>query len=251
MADTAVKTATVFVGAEKVKHCEASELQNECFEYFERYYKFLTMDEPLVLPSVIPTNFKEIFETMRRWCQSTEKSGHVKGVVLHSILIKDLYLKMYNDELDSLRQKLNIEDFPSTPTVTVFNPKERIFFLIRIAENEDVEAEIKLCVAELKMLLLLVGNELKNTCIKVIPLVVTDKESRCKECRKYLILREKIENIDAFMTWYEQRSVDFDITPADNLEKKKANEIFAKIVFCMGATKIGGIFPVSANTRAT
>ena len=243
MADTAVKTATVFVGAEKVKHCEASELQNECFEYFERYYKFLTMDEPLVLPSVIPTNFKEIFETMRRWCQSTEKSGHVKGVVLHSILIKDLYLKMYNDELDSLRQKLNIEDFPSTPTVTVFNPKERIFFLIRIAENEDVEAEIKLCVAELKMLLLLVGNELKNTCIKVIPLVVTDKESRCTECRKYLILREKIENIDAFMTWYEQRSVDFDITPADNLEKKKANEIFAKIVFCMGATKIGGIFP--------
>ena len=243
MADTAVKTATVFVGAEKVKHCEASELQNECFEYFERYYKFLAMDEPLVLPSVIPTNFKEIFETMRRWCQSTEKSGHVKGVVLHSILIKDLYLKMYNDELDSLRQKLNIEDFPSTPTVTVFNPKERIFFLIRIAENEDVEAEIKLCVAELKMLLLLVGNELKNTCIKVIPLVVTDKESRCTECRKYLILREKIENIDAFMTWYEQRSVDFDITPADNLEKKKANEIFAKIVFCMGATKIGGIFP--------
>ena len=93
------------------------------------------------------------------------------------------------------------------------------------------------------MLLLLVGNELKNTSIKVIPLVVTDKESRCTECRKYLILREKIENIDAFMTWYEQRSVDFDITPADNLEKKKANEIFAKIVFCMGATKIGGIFP--------
>ena len=249
MADTAVKTATVFVGAEKVKHCEASELQNECFEYFERYYKFLTMDEPLVLPSVIPTNFKEIFETMRRWCQSTEKSGHVKGVVLHSILIKDLSLKMYNDELDSLRQKLNIEDFPSTPTVTVFNPKERIFFLIRIAENEDVEAEIKLCVAELKMLLLLVGNELKNTCIKVIPLVVTDKESRCKECRKYLILREKIENIDAFMTWYEQRSVDFDITPADNLEKKKANEVFAKIVFCMGATKIGGISRHSQQMR--
>ena len=31
VADTAVKTATVFVGAEKVKHCEASELQNECF----------------------------------------------------------------------------------------------------------------------------------------------------------------------------------------------------------------------------
>ena len=128
MADAAVKTAAVFIGAEKVKHCNPSDLKSECFEYFERYYKLLAMDEPLVLPSVIPTKFKEIFETMRRWCQSTEKSGLVKGFVLHSFLIKDLYLKMYNDELNGLCQKLNIEDFPSTPTVTVFNPKKKEFF---------------------------------------------------------------------------------------------------------------------------
>ena len=128
MIDTAVKTAAVFVGAEKLKHCKSLEFQNECSKYFKRYYKFLTMDEPLVLQSVIPKKFKEIFETMRTWCQSTEKSGHVKGFVLHSFLIKYLYLKMYNDELDGLRQKLNIEDFPSTPTVTVFNPKKKEFF---------------------------------------------------------------------------------------------------------------------------
>ena len=167
----------------------------------------------------------------------------MKGFVFHSFSIKDLYLKMYNDELDGLRQKLNIEEFPSIPTVTVFNPKERIFFLIRIAENEDVKAEIKFCVAELKMFPLLVGNELLNTGIKLIPLVVTDKENRCTGCRKYLILREKLENINSFMTWYEQKSVDLNITPVDNFEEEKANDIFAKTVFCMGATKICGIFP--------
>ena len=251
VADTAVKTAIVFVGAEKVKYCKASELQNECLKYFERYYKVLAMDEPLILPSVIPTILTKIFETMRRWCQSIQESDHVKGFVLHSFLIKDLYLKMYNDELDGLRQKLNIEDFPSTPTITVFNPKERIFFLIRIEENENVETEIKLCGAELKILLLLLGNELKNTGIKVIPLVVTDKESKCTHCRKYLILRQNIENISSFMAWYEQKSVDFEITPADNFEKKKTNEIFAKVVFCMGATKISGIFPAFTTNRET
>ena len=243
VADTAVKTAIVFVGAEKVKYCKTSELQNECLKYFERYYKVLAMDEPLILPSVIPTKFTKIFETMRRWCQTTQESDHVKGFVLHSFLIKDLYLKMYNDKLDGLRQKLNIEDFPSTPTITVFNPKEMIFFLIRIEENEDVETEIKLCGAELKILLLLLGDELKNTGIKVIPLVVTDKESKCTHCRKYLVLRQNIENFSSFMAWYEQKSVDFEITSADNFEKKKTNEIFAKVVFCMGATKISGIFP--------
>ena len=251
VADTAVKTAIVFVGAEKVKYCKASELQNECLKYFERYYKFLAMDEPLILPSVIPTKFTKIFETMRRWCQTIQESDHVKGFVLHSFLIKDLYLKMYNDELDGLRQKLNIEDFPSTPTITVFNPKERIFFLIRIEENEDVETEIKLCGAELKILLLLLGDELKNTGIKVIPLIVTDKESKCTHCRKYLVLRQNIENFSSFMAWYEQKSVDFEITSADNFEKKKTNEIFAKVVFCMGATKISGIFPAFTTNGET
>ena len=251
VADTAVKTAIVFVGAEKVKYCKASELQNECLKYFERYYKFLAMDEPLILPSVIPTKFTKIFETMRRWCQTIQESDHVKGFVLHSFLIKDLYLKMYNDELDGLRQKLNIEDFPSTPTITVFNPKERIFFLIRIEENEDVETEIRLCGAELKILLLLLGDELKNTGIKVIPLVVTDKESNCTHCRKYLVLRQNIENFSSFMAWYEQKSVDFEITYADNFEKKETNEIFAKVVFCMGATKISGILPAFTTNGET
>ena len=251
MADTAVKTAIVFVGAEKVKYCKTSELQNECLKYFERYYKVLAMDEPLILPSVIPTKFTKIFETMRRWCQTTQESDHVKGFVLHSFLIKDLYLKMYNDKLDGLRQKLNIEDFPSTPTITVFNPKEMIFFLIRIEENDDVETEIKLCGAELKILLLLLGDELKNTGIKVIPLVVTDKESKCTHCRKYLVLRQNIENFSSFMAWYEQKSVDFEITSADNFEKKKTNEIFAKVVFCMGATKISGIFPAFTTNGET
>ena len=251
VADTAVKTAIVFVGAEKVKYCKASELQNECLKYFERYYKFLAMDEPLILPSVIPTKFTKIFETMRRWCQTIQESDHVKGFVLHSFLIKDLYLKMYNDKLDGLCQKLNIEDFPSTPTITVFNPKEMIFFLIRIEENDDVETEIKLCGAELKILLLLLGDELKNTGIKVIPLVVTDKESKCTHCRKYLVLRQNIENFSSFMAWYEQKSVDFEITYADNFEKKETNEIFAKVVFCMGATKISGILPAFTTNGET
>ena len=231
------------LGARKVKYCEASEFKNECSKYFERNYKIMGIQAPLVSPSVIPTKIKGIVETMSRWCQSTGKTDYVKGFVLHSFLIKDLYLKMFNNKLDDLRQKLNIEDFPSTPTITVYNPNERIFFLVRIAENEDVENEIKLCGAELKMLMLIVGDELKDTGIKVIPLVVTDKRIKCTDCRSNLIQREEIENIDLFISWYEQKSVDFDIKFTDYFEESKINEILAKIVSCMGATKVHGSLP--------
>ena len=244
VAETTVKKVTLVLGEKKVKYCETSEFRNECYEYFERYYKFLAKQAPLVLPSkVIPPKVNRIVDTMTRWCQNTAKRDHVKGFVLHSFLIKDLYLKMYSDELDNLRQKLNIEDFPATPTITVYNPNERIFLLVRVAGSKDVEKEVKLCGAELKMLMLIVGDELKNTGMKIIPLVVTDKETKCTDCRSHLIKREEIENIDLFTSWYEQKSIDFDIVSADHFEENKASEILAKIVSCMGATKVHGSLP--------
>ena len=243
MTDAAVKKVTVVLGAQRVKHYEASEFKNECSEYFERYYKILAMKTALPLPSVIPANFKSVVDTLSKWCESTAKRQNVKGFVLHSFLIKDLYLKIYNGELDGLSQQLNIENFPSTPTITVYNPNQRIIFLIRIAENEDIENEIKLCDAELKMLILLIGDELENTGIKVIPLVVTDKEITCMDCKSYLILREEIEDIDLFTSWCDQKSVKFDITLADRFEENKANKIFATVASCMGATKIHDKFP--------
>ena len=242
--DAAAKKVTVVLGAQKVKHCEASEFREECTKYFERYYKTLAKKVPLVLPSVLPTKLKGVVDTMCKWCESTAKGHHVKGLVLHSVLIKDLYLKMYHDELNALSQKLNIEDFPSTPSIVAYNPNERILLFIRTAESEDVGKEIKLCSAELKMFMLIVGEKLKDSGIKVIPLTVTDKDSKCMDCRSYLISGETIVHFDLFMKWYEQKSMDFDITPADYFEENIVNDVFAKIVSCMGATKIHNIFPI-------
>ena len=76
--------------------------------------------------------------------------------------------------------------------------------MIRIVENEDVENEIKLCGTELKMLMLIFGKELEDSVIKTIP-IVTNKESKCGDCRSYLILREEIEHVDSFANWCEKK----------------------------------------------
>ena len=209
----------------------------------------MAMKAPLVLLSAVPTKFKGVIDTMSRWCESTAKGNYLKGFVLHSFLIKHLYFKICNDELKDPCGKFNIEDFPSTPTITVYNPKEKILFLIRVAESEDVENEIKLCGTELKMLMLLIGDELQNTGIKVIPLVVTDKESKCTGCKSYSILRKEVENIDLFTRWCEQKSVDFDITPTDHFDESKAKNISAKFVSCMGATEVNAVFPIFTTEK--
>ena len=79
VAETAVKKVTLVLGEKKVKYCETSEFRNECYEYFERYYKFLAKQAPLVLPSkVIPPKVNRIVDTMTRWCQNTAKRDHGK-----------------------------------------------------------------------------------------------------------------------------------------------------------------------------
>ena len=247
--DKSVKTVTLILGAEKVKYCEASEFKNECSQYFEKYYKFLAVKAPLIIPSIIPVKYAKVIHTLSDWCKMTSKVHNIKGFVLHNFLIKDLYLKMYNDPLDDLCRKLRIEGFPATPTITVYNPNERIIFLIRIAENEDIENEITLSGAELKILLLLIGNELINTAIKVIPLVVTGKEVQCIPCKSHLIPRTKIENVDFFMNWCGEKSADFDIKATDNLKQNEAIKIIAKIVSCIGATKINNFLPAFTTEK--
>ena len=241
--ETAAKKVTVVLGAQKVKHREASEFRKECSKYFKRYYKVLAIKAPLILPSVIPTKLKKVIGTMCRWCKSTKKEDHVQGFILHSFLIKDLYLKLYQDGLNSLSQKLNVKDFPSTPSIIVYNPNEKIFVLIRMVGVGDVEKEIILCGSELKMLMIIIGDKLKNLGIKVIPLVVTDKDSECKGCKSYLITSEEISHFHLFEKWLERKSVDFDIMPSDHFEEDIVNEIFAKIVSCISATKIDDVFP--------
>ena len=71
---------------------------------------------------------------------------------------------------------------------------------------------VMLCGSALKILMIIIGHKLKNPGIKVIPLVATDKESKCMGLRSYLITSEEISHFHLFVRWFEQKSVDFDIT---------------------------------------
>ena len=46
--------------------------------------------------------------------------------------------------------------------------------------------KMKLCGADWKMLILIIGKELEGIGMKVIPFHVTNKESKCADCRSYL-----------------------------------------------------------------
>lgn len=242
--------------------CDESEFQEICKKNYENYVE-TTKLVPIEMLKKINSKTKEyenIIKTMKSWCED-KRSPCAKGFVFQSSSITDICMNLYYGKIstteerrDYLGMEFDIEEFPSKDTIVVYNPVERVILLIREANDEDVQSELKLCGVELKMLMMLLKNELKESGIKVIPLVVTEKEVKCKPCTNHLISKKEIENIELFIKWWERKSVYYDITIRDSLDSKnmsgsdqidedRAKEILRKFVSCMSLRKIEDIFP--------
>ena len=242
--------------AQRVTVCEKSEFQEICKNDYENYNQTIEL-EPMLLhnnDNSVKKKYENIVNTMKIWCEN-KTSKHPKGYVLTGSTITDICLRLYygkidrEEKLDDLGRLFNIEEFPGEYTITVYNPVERVILLIREAKDKNVLNELKLCSVELKMLMMLLGNELKNSGIKVIPLVVTDEEVVCTPCKKHLISKVAIEQIELFIKWFEQKSVDYDITIRDFLNDESKNyedrskDVARKLISCMSLRNVDDLFP--------
>ena len=230
----------VVLGSNKSSNLDVSELREACYSYFEKNYRRLGERDPLVLSSKIPKKFKEIVDTMQSWCSETNVFSNIKGLVVHSYSITE-HLKWLKFTEDTLGNDLDLEELPSTPITVAYNPKEKVIFLIRRAESENLEYEVKLGEADLKMFMLLYSHELKASGIKLIPLIVTDGEVSnqvaCNRCENCLISIENFKNYDMFRKWWINKAYYFEIKNTEEV-----NEVFsicfpAKIIGFMAATQ--------------
>ena len=259
--DNHSKTVKIVEGTRRVTECNESEFQKICQVNYENYFQIAKLKSMKMVKNIISSKKaenKKLIKTMKDWCEN-KASTNAKAFVHSGSSITDIYKNLYygkfgklEEQRDDLGQKFNIEEFPSKDTIIVYNPGEKTILLIREAKDEDVQNELKLCVVELKMLVMLLRNELKQSGIKLIPLVVTDKEVKCKACLNHLILRKEIEQIKSFHKWWEKKSAYYGITISDffesgnesnALDEGTARKILAKLVSCVSLKKVEDIFP--------
>ena len=259
--DNCKKTVKIVQSTRILTECSKSEFEKICQVNYENYFRTTKLQSMKMIKNIIGSREaknKDLLETMQKWCEM-KASTYSKAFVHSSSSITDMYMNLYygkfgklEEQRDDLGVKFNIEEFPSEDTIIVYNPSEKVILLIREAKDEDVQNELKLCGVELKMLLMLLWNELKESGIKLIPLVVTDKEVKCKECLHHLISRQEIEQIDSFIKWWEKNSVHYGITIRDFFESEnesylldggKTRKILAKLFSCVSLVKIEDIFP--------
>ena len=259
--DNYKKTVKIVESSRMLTECSKSEFEKICQVNYENYFQTTQLQSMKMVKNMLGSRKaenKNLIKTMQDWCE-IKASIYAKAFAHSSSSITDIYMDLFygkfgklEKQRDDLGVKFNIEEFPSEDTIIVYNPAEKVILLIREAKDEDVENELKLCGVELKMLMMLLWNELKESGIKLIPLVVTDKKVKCKECLHHLISRQVIEEIKSFNKWWEKKSVHYGITVRDFFESGnesylldggKTRKILAKLFSRVSLVKIEDIFP--------
>ena len=152
-----------------------TEFEEQCTTHFEENFETLVADSPLILPCKEPDRLKGVVKVMEEWCRKRNDLSRIKGLILHNFSVLK-HLEHFGFSREILKGNFKIQEFSEQPVIIVYNPQENVLLLIRHAENRDLVADIKLGLNDLKMFLLLFNDKLKGSNIKLISLVVTDKE---------------------------------------------------------------------------
>ena len=227
----------------KEYNVENINFDKRCVTYFEENFESLAKEAPIILPCTEPEKFKEIVKTLDSWCRKTNKSSTIKGLVLHSFSVFR-HLKHFGFKKEVLQRSLKIQAFSEEPVTIVHNPQENVLLLIRIAEHQDLEADIKLGLDDLKMFILLCNDELKGSNMKLISLVVTGKEhdfqSKCANCVNNVLSLETFKGLPTFENWYENKATYFETESVENINANFIKFFVAKITGAVAATFIYG-----------
>ena len=214
-----------------------------CITYFEENFESLAKETPIILPCKEPEKFKEIVTTLESWCTKTNKSSRIKGLVLHSFSVFR-HLEYFGFKKEALQKSLKIRTFSEEPVTIVYNPQENVLLLIRIAEHQDLETDVKHGLDDLKMFVLLCKDRLKGSNMKLISLVVTRKEhdfqSKCVNCVNNVLSLETFKDLPTFENWYGNRATYFETESVENMNVSFIKYFVAKITGAVAATFIYG-----------
>ena len=220
--------------------CSLSELKGKlCINYFKRYFEKAAKEGPVVLPQ-IQNGMNKVVDTVERWCKDTNDSSDLKGLVVHSYNVSQYFRILFYDEveIEELCKDLDVKEFPSTPVIIVYNPSKNVILLIRTSEKEGLRKQIEFSSHDMKMFMLLFGDEVKRSGVKVVSLLArheTANESlKCEGCKTCVISFETLQSEELFENWFHNHAENFSIN-MDEIDEANIIAASAKLVGCLAA----------------
>ena len=177
---------------------------------------------------------------MRYWCEETnDTSTGIKGLVFQSIsILKHLYWHGFNKSMT--KQYLQIDNISEELSTVVYNPMVSAVLLLHKAKSEKLATDIASALNYLKLFILLFHNVLKNSGMKLIPLVVTDEnvnpeDGDCDLCINHVLLKKALANVS---NWLGGKENYFETEYRKKIKEGSSKAFLAKVAGVLAAARI-------------
>ena len=187
------------------------QFEEHCQNHFTEYYEEILTDDvfTLICHDSISSGAKEILNTMINWCSEKQKKGTGMGFVVYGY---DLFshLKVLKSPDHILQSKFF--DSPGKDFIIVYSQSESLIFLIRKANNKNLDFDIELSTVDMTKFLLVFHDVLENSGIKLINLLAIDGDSdvKCEDCKCQVISMMSLTSSNSFEKWRKKREKKFE-----------------------------------------
>lgn len=217
---------------------KVSEWKQECTNFFNRYFSKRLNDI-----ICIPQHGDTLIKTLKSWCQVTQKKNK-QG----ALIVKDFDLLEHFKFLKISQNVRNHEKMINRSSCyLVYNSSENVILYLLKCKDENceknLEDEMKQCASDIHLLINLYQDELKDSGVTIIGLVVTNSENhsfklKCELCKIFVLSMKLFENIVSFNAWLKEYSRWFEISTSDLIQSSCDSfaPFCAKILSLMACT---------------
>ena len=217
-----------------------SEFQEHCKEYFKRYFESLVQQGLLLTPWKETGELGELIPSMISWFDKTiNERNSIRGLVLQSFSIWK-HLSWQGPTEDVIKGHLQIDNISDELSTVVYNPREGVVLLLHKAKSEKLATNITSSCNYLKLFILLFHNVLKKSCLKLIPLLVTNEkinpdDTDCHYCINHVLSKEELAD---FPDWFGNRENYFQTEQKVRIRENASESFLAKVVGVLAAAHI-------------
>ena len=241
-------------------------------EYFEEQLKGIIDEDVYSIPYVddnslnpnLGTPFLTIMNTLKNWCNGNNQNKRkMKGLMIcgYSLDSHREFLNLNDSILRKNCFSLNTEELhkESDKLIIAYNPAEKVIFLIRRSSSDNLKNAMKQSTNDVMKFLLLHFDVLKNSGVRVINLLVTDKELDdpplvCESCKHQVISMESFKSSDHFQKWWEKKCEKFSVSLRyHNINENFSVNFCAQLLLFLATHEIrkesqfGGMLPLKTN----
>ena len=204
---------SIYCGGAKRHFVKLSEWKQESTHYFNRFFSKKLNDIMCV-----PQHGDIVTKTLKEWCQKTQKN-HSQGalIVQNFNLLKQIeFFKLPRKKITKRKDLTN-----RYPCYLVYNSSENVILYLRRGKDgtrkENLAEKMKHCISDIQNLINLYQDELTNSGVRIIGIVISNTENqvfnfKCKLCKLFVASIAVFENLFSFQPWWEEKYRWFEIS---------------------------------------